>query len=136
MGLDLAGAPDVAEREEQGVTVTLLDDTGEAMMEGGLPVTMTVVGTYSKTYRTAKAATERKFQKTIRRQGHVDSDEWLIDIYRKCVTGWVGVLKQGAPLPCTPDTVALVLAAYPGVLRQVHEAVEDHASFFKTASGS
>jgi len=71
MGLDLAGAPDVAEREEQGVTVTLIDDTGEAMMEGGLPVTMTVVGTYSKTYRTAKAATERKFQKTIRRQGHV-----------------------------------------------------------------
>lgn len=138
---DLQEAPNVADTEEAGQVIHLLDRNDDPAHyvdgeEGEKPITMRVAGTYSHTYRKAE---QRQRRQMIKRRGNPTPDDLenqQLQIEAACVLGWEGITAGGAPVPHNIENATKVLRAMPWVRRQVQRAMEDHAGFFRSASGS
>ena len=133
---DLSAEKSKVEREDEGIVVTINDERGETMHFGdGQPVTVRVVGTYSKKYRDAeRLRVDRRFKR-----GGVDPDvirKEALELTAECVLEWSGFFDAGKPLDCTRANVVRVLDAVPWVRQQVEVAMEDHAGFSRAPSVS
>lgn len=148
MAMDLKRASTVKQREDEGTTVHIKDESGElayyrplvvptGMDPGDQPVTVKIAGTYSALYRkTAEAQTRRMFKK---RQPQMSPELWQehrIELVATCVMDWQGFTNDGVPMDCTRENVSKFLEAAPWILAQLEEAQADHAGFFRTNSAS
>lgn len=127
----LAQGTSVAQREEDGTILSIKDETGEPMMEGDGPVTITVKGSYSPTYRRASEANRDRLLK--RRSTQMDGDELdqrSLELIAACITAWNGFTAGGAEFPLTKANAIALLRACPWIREQVEAAVHDHAAFF------
>ncbi len=134
MSLDFGNlGDDIAAREDAGRTIHLRSATGELEYwpDGKTPITLTVVGTYSKKYREAKRTVQKRYQK--RRE--VDVDEFTQEIAALCITAWSIPLGEG-PTPLTKENALKLLQRAPWVAEQVAEAMGDHEGFSGAASPS
>jgi hypothetical protein len=125
--MEIGNSKSVAEREEEGTTIDIRDASGE--LEQG--VSITVVGTYSATYRKAQASNRDKFLK--QRRGNLDGDALeaqSIETTAKCIKGWSGFTSDSKPFPYTKENAIALLTNAPWLREQVEEAMNDHASFF------
>ena len=138
-GLSLGSAKAVADREDEGQVIELLDASGEPLVynDGASekPVTVTVAGTYSATYRKAVERQNRNSMKGRRsRSTSEELVESLIELEAACVLAWDGMTTdEGKPIDFTPENVARFLRGIPWFRNQVRYAMDDHASFFGTA---
>lgn len=140
-GLNLGEARKVQVAEDAGMVVELSDSTGEKMLyldEHGdkAPVTMTTVGTYSKTFRHAKRAQTNRMLKNKTTQLTAEGlEEGAITLTARCVREWQGVFDaNGGPLECNLANVTAVFTAAPWVLEQIDTAMGNHESFSKANS--
>lgn len=138
-GFDLSAAKPVAAKEDEGQTVHVHSELGEPLYyDGGKPVTMTVVGTYSSTYRRAEEALSNQ---RLKRRSRAALTAGVIraesrSVLAACVLAWDGFMDGGKPLACTKENVVRVLEAAPWIEDQVTAAMEDHAGFFSNSSAS
>jgi len=127
-GLDLSTSKTVSEREGEGRWVDVLDSQGEPYSPG---VRMLVAGSYSLHYRKAQDAQRNRLIKQRRTSLTGDAvKQQQLELTAACVLKWEGVLNGGQPEECTRESVARMLDACPWIMRQVEEAMEDHAGFF------
>lgn len=128
---DLSTAGSVIQREDQGRVVKLKD---EAQVPYDPPVTVTVVGTYSRKYKQAMETRAQAARK--RRMSDEDAQREVLEATAECVIAWEGFSDNGAPMECKPSNVVKVLEKAPWIHEQIAEAMHDHAGFSKAASPS
>jgi hypothetical protein len=124
--LEISTSKNVAEREEEGITIDIKDASGEK--EPGVQIT--VAGTYSATYRKAQSQNRDKF---LKQRGGLDGDTLetrSLELTAKCIKSWKGFTSDGKEFPCTKDNAIALLSGAPWIREQVEEAMNDHASFF------
>lgn len=138
-GFDLSTAPDLGAIEDEGQVVHIRDEMDEPMYHGKgadeKPVTITVVGTYSKTYLDVTRAQQRKLGKRLGRGGDMTelAEGNALEAIAACVKAWDGFLSDGKPFPCTRPNAAVLLSSSKAqhIRRQVEHAMGDHERFFK-----
>ncbi len=131
--MDISNTKSVAEREEEGTVVDVKDATGEKQKG----VTITVMGTYSSTYRRAVAANRDRILK--QRRATVDGDQLeqqAIETAASCIKAWTGFTAGDKPYPLTKANAVALLTNAPWIREQVEEAMNDHASFFPKPSAA
>ncbi len=135
MPFNLSKAKEVSAREERGTVVHLKDETGAKLYtDDNAPVTMTVVGSYSATYRRASDAARDAALQSRRNMMEGDKlDSRALGIQAACVKAWEGIESDGVPVPLTLENVTAVLEQAPWIRDQVDAAITDHASFSKPA---
>lgn len=135
--LDLDTAPDIASLEEQGATVHVRNARGEKMYDAGQPVTMTVLGTYSKTYRRLSQAQRDRLIRQ-RRSSYTAEQQEKDDLalVSGCVTAWQGFKASGSPVPFSREAVIKVFTKFPFVLEQVKEEMGARENFIERSSGN
>lgn len=132
MGLDLTNAPNVADVEDAGTVITLVDLNGDPYKdpETGAEIKATIAGTYSKRFTKAQQkqqdALSRKPGKRSAEQKQQDSR----DLFAHCVITW-DLTSEGKMTPPSK-----IFAALPHIYDQVVNAATDHAGFFATSSDS
>jgi hypothetical protein len=135
--IDLDTAPDLGEVEERGVTVHIRNARGEKMYDAGQPVTMTVLGTYSKTYR--RLATAQRDQLLRQRRSTLSAEQLEsqdVALVASCVTAWQGFKASGQPIPLAKAAVIKVFTKFPFVLEQVKEEMSARENFTERSSES
>jgi hypothetical protein len=125
--MEIGNSKSVAEREDEGITIDIRDASGE--VEKG--VSITVVGTYSKTYRKVQSENRDKFLKQRRNSLDGDSLEaQSIETTAKCIKGWTGFTSAGENFPYSKENAIALLTNAPWIREQVEEAMNDHSAFF------
>lgn len=137
---DLDQAPSVADVEDAGQVVHLLDRNDELAFYGEgkekKPVTVRVAGTYSKTFKDAESKQRRKMLKRRQAPSGDELEARQLELEAACVLGWEGFVAGGKPVPHNYENALKILRVMPWVRRQVQRAMEDHAAFFESASTS
>ncbi len=135
MGIDVLAAKAVAEREEEGTPVHIKDEASEPQYEGEKPVTITVVGSFSTTFRKAEA---REMERQLKhRQNKLSADlvqKRRVALAAAACTGWQGFTLGDQPFPFSRDNAVMLFEAAPWILAQVEEARDDHEGFSGSAS--
>lgn len=139
--MDIGKSKEVAEREESGTTFQVNDEKGEPDFNGEgdskTPVTITVVGTYSRTFRRAR---ERQREKNLKRGRGALTAEMLAkqetEVLADCILGWEGFTSEGKPFPYTKENAILLLESAQWIREQVEEAMGDHQGFSTAPSRS
>lgn len=133
--MDINAGKSVAQREDEGTTIHLRDETNEKQYADEAktqPVTITVVGTYSSRYRRLSDANRDKMLKQRRTQLDGDQlEEQGLELQAGCILGWDGITANGEPFPYTKANAVALLRAAPWVREQVEAAMNDHASFLR-----
>lgn len=129
----LAHGQSVAEREEEGRPIPVKDAAGDKMFadDGETPVTITVKGSFSSTYRRKADANRDAMLK--RRSTEIDGDEFeqrALDLTVACIKGWSGFTAGDAEYPFNKNNAVALLKACPWIRAQVEAAMHDHAAFF------
>lgn len=134
MGLDVTKHEAALRLEDEGRVVHLMGPHGP-IMDGDVPVTITVAGSYSRHFRDQQ---NRQRDRMLRqRRLKVTSDlvnDADLELQAACVLGWQGIEQDGKPLPCTFENAKMLLRALPDVREQVVEAMYDHEGFTRTSS--
>jgi hypothetical protein len=132
--MDITDAQAQAAQEDQGQTIEIRTAAGEPELHDGTPVTITVVGLYSDTYRRIY---DRQREQIFKRGRRALTGEALrrqqIELVAACIRDWHGFTNGGLPFPYTKDNAVALLNAVPWIREQVEEAMGDHAGFFKSA---
>jgi hypothetical protein len=139
--MDIGKSKDVAEREEQGTIIYVKDENGEPDFNGEgdsrKQTTITVVGTYSKTFRRSR---ERQREKNLKRGRGALTVEVLAkqetEVLAECILGWDGFMSDGKPFHYSKENAVLLLEAAPWIREQVEEAMADHQGFSTARSQS
>lgn len=133
--MDITQTKSVAEREDEGTTIHLRDEAGEKMFAGpnqDRPVTITVVGTYSSTYRRAAEANRDRMLK--QRRNSLDGDQihrQSLELVAACILEWDGFTAGEQPYALTKANAVALLDQCPWIREQVEAAMHDHAAFFR-----
>lgn len=128
--LDLDTAPDIAAVEERGTVVHIRNARGEKMYDAGAPVTMTVLGTFSKTYRRLSTAQRDRLLRQRRSSLSAEQlDQQDIELVAACVTAWSGFKASGTPIPCDKPAVIRVFTKFPFVLEQIKDEMGARENF-------
>lgn len=159
-GLSKSRGKKVADREDVGVVRHMTDETNEKMyfrpenmalvspndltavalkqeLDAGTirPVTFTIVGTYSHTFRRAvEAQRERNLKNT-----NASGDSYArnsVELDAACVPAWDGPEQDGKPMDLTLANVADLLEENPWLRAQVQAEANDHAGFSRRSSAS
>lgn len=140
-GFEISTSKSVAEREDEGVVINVRDANGDELFYGEgaakKAVTITVAGTYSKTYRRATDAQRERMMK--QRRVSLSGDQLAkqqLELVAACVLAWDGFVSNGQPYECTKANVISLLDSAPWIREQVEEAMNDHQSFFPSNSES
>lgn len=142
-GFDLDTAPDIAAIEDEGITIHLKDEKGDLMWDGDdvktrQPVTWTVAGTYSHTYRQEQAELKRLWNKRARAGDDVTQDSDDIRMAARCTKGFSGFRSKGVALPFSFENAREILRSHKAqhILAQVVGAMGNHERFFAKDSAS
>lgn len=146
--MELDNTKDVAEREEQGSVIHLRGETGELLFDEVLgefegegedktpkmrPIELCVVGSYSKTYKAARAeqrAENQKMPQRARRDPDV-LDEQEMKVHAACVKprNFGPFTVQGQPFEHSRKHVIALFKQAPWIREQAEEAIYDHKLF-------
>lgn len=108
--------------------------TDETIMnDDGTPMTVTVYGPYSKTYRRISFENQNKhlarFRKGDESELSVEElDEMMFNLVVKCVADW-NITAAGEKPKCTEKKVRDILDKLPPIKDQVQAAINDTKSF-------
>lgn len=148
-GFDFATARQRVEQEEAGVTFKVRDEDGSVLLYDGQPVTITVRGVHSPTFRRLADEFKRTYYRDLvgdvsdpaERQRIMDeaSEKWdqAFDerVRAPNVIGWTGFLDGGEPVEVTPER-AIEAVRSPFLRKQIVVAQEAPERFFAEASES
>lgn len=135
IGFDMQAESSRAGDEDAGTDVHIRNIKGQLCYdEDGEPITITVAGTYSRTYRRVEAAQRKRPFKGRKLNAQSAMDEQIERVVA-CTLRWSPAMKAGgAPLPCTPGNAADMYKRCPWVLDDLVEAMNDHERFFTSSS--
>lgn len=138
-GFDLDTAPDLAAIEEEGVTIHLRDAEGALMYDerqDNAPVTWTVRGSYSTTYRKASKDLRAKFQRRAKAGDDLTNDNDDPALAAECSVAFSGFYAKGQPLAFSTANAKSILMSSKAqhILAQVLAAMGNHERFFATGS--
>lgn len=123
------------ELSEKGITVPVLRlDTGEPLVNGSEPVTITIKGPDSKAYRDAARAVQQKRVKTIAAGGEFDDEQAEIELLAAITIAWTGMHDGKQAAPCNAENAALLYKQFPVVKDQVNNRVQHRRFFIKGSS--
>ena len=138
-GLNFSAAPPIVANEDDGATIQLRDIEDELMHyrmsseDEWKPVTITVVGTYSKRYKRAQDHQTTLAVKGGRRV-KVTGDKLRTqreNLAAHCIIAWDGFFDANGSVDCTPENILDAFEKYPFILEQAEAAMDDHANFSK-----
>lgn len=125
------------EKSEAGITFPVLRlDTGEPLINGTEPVTITVKGPDSKAYRDAARAIQTKRIKTLAAGGTFDDDEAQIELLAAVTVAWTGMHDGKNSAPCNPENAAKLYREFPVVRDQVEGRVSSRRNFIKASTAN
>ena len=132
----LAGAADVAARQDAGTVVVLHDEVGDVLTftdaDGKVvEVSALVAGSLSSTYRKAEDAQR---DRAIKRRSTTLTGEMLtrqqMELTAACVLSWN--LRDGdKPIPATRENILTVFLAAPYLRAEIEGAMQDAARFLR-----
>jgi hypothetical protein len=133
-------AVDTRTLAEQGVKVPVLDLTGNPLLNAkGEPVSLFLLGSDSKQYRSASRALARnrlKRAQTNKSKGAVSDDQLdaadadEVELIVQCTVGWEGIIDSKAkPVDYTPEGARWLYTTYPVIREQADKAIVDRARF-------
>lgn len=124
-------------QDEEGVVIPVYAKNGDPdLASDGSQTTITVVGSDSERYRRAQDIQTRRMLRT--RRAKMEPDDIRanrIELAASAVIAWHGIEADGQPVPCTLESVRLVLKAQ-YMLEQIEAAVNEHASFLAKSSAT
>jgi hypothetical protein len=127
----------IADREERGCEVHIRNERGQKMYDGGEPVTMSVKGTYSHTYR--RLSTGQRDELIRTRRSSVSGellDQKDANLVAGCVFSWKGFKRKGTPIPISKREVLAVFEKWPFIYDQIREEMGARENFFEKSSSS
>lgn len=129
---DISNIGSQADQQDQSASVTIYQPDGEPYTHGdGQPVTISVLGAYSKKVkRVREAQTKRLLSQRRTKLEPADILDNRVEVAVAAITGWEGWESGGQPLACTPENADALLRQAPWILEQVEQAIEGHARFF------
>lgn len=135
-GFDITKQAAAAETEDKGIAVHIfgLDEKPLFHGENGdKPVTITVAGAHSKTFRRVEERLRKRKIKPRQLTGEVIHED---NVYKvaACTLGWDGFYVDAQPIECNLENAKMLYKQCPWVMDQVMEAMNDHASFFESSS--
>jgi hypothetical protein len=126
---DINRGKEVREREDKGIVVPLKDEFGK-LSEGA---SITVVGSYSETYRKNLDAFREKQRDE---QKEVSERDAQVIIAACAVKEWEGIVAGDKPFPCTTENAVALFSACPWVHDEVYPKIFSRTAFFTQPSGS
>jgi hypothetical protein len=137
--MDISTIQQQAAQEDEAVVVTIVQPDGEPYQkaDGEGPVTISVLGGYSKRIRAVREQQMRRMLKD--RRAKLEPEDMRrnrIEAAVAAITGWDGWTANGQPFPFTPENAEALFTQAPWILDQVESAIDGHARFFKSSSGS
>jgi hypothetical protein len=138
LGFDLEAEEEtIADREERGCIVHIKNERGQKMYDGGEPVTMSVKGTYSHTYRRLSTGQRDELIRTRRSSVTGEMlDQKDLNLVAGCVFDWKGFKKSGTPIPLSKKAVIAVFEKWPFIYDQIREEMGARENFFAKSSPS
>lgn len=134
---------DTLSASEKGVEMPVKDLAGTQMTDkGGKPVSITLKGPDSETYRKLTRAQVRKRIDRAAKGDKTEDDALAaeaeadaIDIMAACTVGWAGINdKAGKPIPCTAENARQLYQRYPIIREQVDLFVSNRLNFLPVSS--
>jgi hypothetical protein len=129
---DLAGL-DTKSASEQGAVMSVFNIDGSVRRDKtGNPVTLTLLGVDSETYR---KATRKNLNKRFARRnpGKITAEELdveSLEVLAACTVAWAGIVsRDGAEVPCTPAHAKALYEAAPELRDQADRFINDRANF-------
>jgi hypothetical protein len=145
MSFNVSQQKSEASLEDEGrpVPIHTRDEKPATYVKDGkeLPVTITIVGSYSDRYR-RKYNAQRKQMLAARRTEVSDKvDPLQVELVAHCIKSWEGLEDHDAsgnvvPFPFTEANAIALLTACPWVRQELEVAMGDHAGFSKSSSSS
>jgi hypothetical protein len=136
-GFDFSELGAVGKRQDQGVAVHLRHPVrGPLFYENGdgeKPVTVTVVGIYSETFR--KNERERMDLISSGKIPAVGVFESVAQL-PSAVVAWDGFFDRGERAPCEREAVSRVLLSEPWIAEQLVIPTREHERFFSPTSSA
>jgi len=133
MGFDIEAAAEITKAEDEGVVVAIIDPrSGEEAAK------VTIVGTYSATYRREwDALTNRLIrQRKIGKASTEEKEREEIQLVAACILDWEGIRLGGRDLAFSKPNAITLLTKAPFILEQLSAAMRDHERFFSNGSGT
>lgn len=133
---DLAGI-DTKAGSEQGATMSVFNIDGAIRRDrNGNPVTITLLGVDSETYRKAQRKNMNK-RFSRRNPGKITAEELdveSLEVLAACTTAWSGICdRSGNPVPCNAANAKALYEAAPELRDQVDRFINDRANFLPTS---
>lgn len=124
---------------DEGAIMEVRDPNGVVMQApDGKPVTITLVGSDSKQFRSAtRAATNRRLKGGRKLNVTAEGLEAeAIDILAACTLAWHGIMLDGKKFECTRENARLLYERFLFVREQVDEFIGDRGNFLKPSAKS
>jgi len=136
--MDILTITESVGKDNEGVVVVINGPDGEPYTAlDGSPATMTILGSQSTAVGKARDAQTRKFLKNTGGKTDVaDLRANRIALASAAVVAWHGWEQDGLPLPLSGPNVALFFNADERILEQVESAIQKHADFLLSVSGT
>lgn len=135
-GFDLQAEKAAAVAEDEGTVVHIEDRAGNPMYWGekeDKPVTITVAGRYSTTYRRVEAEIrKRPFKAKKLTLDKFDREQ--VEKVAACTLAWAGFFDGKRPFELSRANAEALYMACPWVLDQLTEAMEEPARFSPNSS--
>lgn len=126
----------VAKVAEIGADLELLDPVDEPLLdEKGNPVTIKLLGTDSKVWRTYNRDIQRKRMAKMVKRGrksidYTSSDEETCEMLATCTVGWSGVGNEDGDLEFSQEAAYELYLEQIWIREQVDAFIGDRANFF------
>lgn len=135
--MDLSGIGEEVAKDEEGVIVPIFRKNSEPYLSSdGKPASVTVLGSESAKYRTARDSITRRALQAGARRGKLEPEDLLKNRVSLCaavVIDWFGWEAGGKPAPCIEANVRELLKAE-HILEQVEAGIANHSDFFEKPS--
>lgn len=146
IGLDFAAVSKFEEKQEEGHTFEVKGPDGKVLEWEGKPVTITVCGTYSRTYQELEEEFHRTWladqvanvpaeqrEEALREAWSRRDRELDQRVRSRCIKDWYGVVEDGKPLEVNHKNAERLMQV-PWLRSQVRMAQVQHEGFFVSAS--
>ena len=120
---------DLRTNAEQGFAFTVVDP----ITRKDTDLTITIVGSDSKTFRRARTDALRD---VVKAGGDFDEDQMTAQMCAACVTGWENMTENGEPVVFSVEKAVDLFARMGWLLDQVSAAIENRANFTKPVGTS
>jgi hypothetical protein len=126
---DLAAFDALTKAQEDGLSVDILDPTGEST-----GITITVAGPDSARYKSAEQIDKRLKRRSAAPMTASEIAQASLEGLADCVIAWSPVTLDGADLPMTSDNAVRLFTRFPWIREQVNAAAGDRTSFLESLS--